>query len=441
MTAEVAILNKTAVALAADSAVTISNGDTSYKTFDSADKLFELSLDQPIGIMFYGNGQFCGYPIANLVRDFRSDSGTFKTVLEAGDKFLKFLFDIAKGSPRDMKEAEYRSRILPVIKNVNDEVEKELLDRWIKAYEQADENGATPPSRGWVKSSIFVEKAHALSDILDKYDDAKFVGSGRPNDLPDYALNIFKKFLEEQDYELFEELELVLKRFALLLVQKAFLSSGSLGIVVAGFGSDEKFPTLYSAKVDGLLGNSLKFAEEESCDISRSGATAAIFSFAQRDVMDRFLFGFDSETEDAIRKFTKESVDEILDQVLASIKDEDEKAEISKRTREAQTIFDRSLRDKCFEIITQIGKNEIEDMIRFMPKPELAQMAESLINLTSMKRRVSRGMETVGGPVDVAVVSRSEGFVWVKRKHYFPAELNARYFTRLSAIKPQEDET
>lgn len=66
-----------------------------------------------------------------------------------------------------------------------------------------------------------------------------------------------------------------------------------------------------------------------------------------------------------------------------------------------------------------------------MPKPEMANMAEALVNLTSIKRRVSKGMETVGGPIDVAVISRTEGFVWVKRKHYFPPELNLRYSKRV----------
>ena len=77
-------------------------------------------------------------------------------------------------------------------------------------------------------------------------------------------------------------------------------------------------------------------------------------------------------------------------------------------------------------------------MVEFMPKPEMARMAEALVNLTSIKRRVSRGMETVGGPIDVAVISRSEGFVWVKRKHYFPAELNSRFFERKRAERIME---
>ena len=34
------------------------------------------------------------------------------------------------------------------------------------------------------------------------------------------------------------------------------------------------------------------------------------------------------------------------------------------------------------------------------------------------------------GPVDVAVITKGDGFVWLKRKHYFPAELNPHYFER-----------
>ena len=37
-------------------------------------------------------------------------------------------------------------------------------------------------------------------------------------------------------------------------------------------------------------------------------------------------------------------------------------------------------------------------------------------------------LETVGGPIDVAVISKGDGFVWVKRKHYFPADLNNHFF-------------
>jgi hypothetical protein len=36
--------------------------------------------------------------------------------------------------------------------------------------------------------------------------------------------------------------------------------------------------------------------------------------------------------------------------------------------------------------------------------------------------------ETVGGPIDVAVISKGDGFIWIKRKHYFKPELNPHFF-------------
>jgi hypothetical protein len=37
--------------------------------------------------------------------------------------------------------------------------------------------------------------------------------------------------------------------------------------------------------------------------------------------------------------------------------------------------------------------------------------------------------ETVGGPIDVAVLSKGDGFIWIKRKHYFKPELNPHFLT------------
>jgi hypothetical protein len=55
-------------------------------------------------------------------------------------------------------------------------------------------------------------------------------------------------------------------------------------------------------------------------------------------------------------------------------------------------------------------------------------MAESLVNLTSFKLKVTEDAETVGGPIDVAVISKGDGLIWIKRKHYFSPELNQQFF-------------
>lgn len=54
-------------------------------------------------------------------------------------------------------------------------------------------------------------------------------------------------------------------------------------------------------------------------------------------------------------------------------------------------------------------------------------MAEALVNLTSFKRKISLEIETVGEPIDVAIISKGDGFIWIKRKHYFDPKINLRF--------------
>jgi hypothetical protein len=90
----------------------------------------------------------------------------------------------------------------------------------------------------------------------------------------------------------------------------------------------------------------------------------------------------------------------------------------------------KKFRDEAAKEIKDAFRKQIQDMVLFMPKQELSNLAESLVNLTSTKRRVSAEKESVGGPIDVAVISKGDGFVWVRRKHYFDPNFNPRYFAR-----------
>ena len=70
-------------------------------------------------------------------------------------------------------------------------------------------------------------------------------------------------------------------------------------------------------------------------------------------------------------------------------------------------------------------------VIGVLPIDEMAELAETLVSLQSLKEKVTKPSETVGGPVDVAVITKSEGLVWLKRKHYFDLSLNPRFVKRL----------
>ena len=92
MTAEIAIINRSAVTLAADSAVTLEVGGTE-KIYNTADKLFELSTDYPVGVMIFNNMHFLEMPLDVLIKEFRRSKFCKKrnTVFEYAKDFLTYL--------------------------------------------------------------------------------------------------------------------------------------------------------------------------------------------------------------------------------------------------------------------------------------------------------------------------------------------------------------
>ena len=113
MTAEIAVLNKSAVALAADSAVTISAGNKEEKTFDSADKLFELCRHNAIAVMIYNGLSFAEAPLHALVKKFRAECPPFVTVKSAANSFLEYLNSFGQEAPSRVKDDSIGSIVGP----------------------------------------------------------------------------------------------------------------------------------------------------------------------------------------------------------------------------------------------------------------------------------------------------------------------------------------
>jgi hypothetical protein len=59
-----------------------------------------------------------------------------------------------------------------------------------------------------------------------------------------------------------------------------------------------------------------------------------------------------------------------------------------------------------------------------MPIQDAIDLAEFLVHATIQYVRFSPGSPTVGGPIEIATITKHEGFKWVKRKHFFDTRLN-----------------
>lgn len=426
MTAEIGILNKTAVALAADSAVTVQQ-PKGQKIYNSANKLFALSKYHPVGIMLFGSASFMGIPWETIIKVYRLrlKEKSFRTLKEYADDFIGFV-ERSGGSivPEQQQDEYIKMHIWMYFKLIKEELKK--------ALEQIANTQAP------VSESKIIELAREIinkhSDQTDKYEFLKSVSDDKKKGF----LTKHDAVIKEIIHAVFEKLPLDtseherLKNIALgLFFRNGNFPKSTSGVVIAGFGDDEIFPSIYSYQFECIADNVLKCIEEKQ----KSGAIdfnngALIVPFAQSEMVHTFIEGIDPSLVQFSISYLNEVFnkypDSLLDQV--SLKDGVDKKEISEKLKGISQAILKDFIEKNQQYRQEVHVLPIVNVVSILPKDELASMAEALVNLTSFKRRITMDAETVGGPIDVAVISKGDGFVWIKRKHYFKPELNPHFF-------------
>ena len=220
-----------------------------------------------------------------------------------------------------------------------------------------------------------------------------------------------------------------LNDIAVYILTKDNISVRTSGVVVAGYGKHEIFPALEEFHVDGVFSNTLKFSRRRSSAVSRE-ETAAVIPFAQSEMVVAFMEGVDPEYQDHIDETVRTTLNTYSSTVLDLLTPRSTRTrsrylrEMTRANEELSQRFSSEMEKYRHEHFIQPVVSIVEEL----PKSELAAMAESLVNLTSFRRHVTPDAETVGGPIDVAVISRGDGFIWIKRKHYFRPELNQHFF-------------
>jgi hypothetical protein len=194
----------------------------------------------------------------------------------------------------------------------------------------------------------------------------------------------------------------------------AWATTGSYTeLVVTGFGSDELLPKMSVVGLYGVLGGVARHKEIEVDSIEESGGCFQFFG--QWDASVQFIRGLDRGIQQSVVDFMERYVRTLVSSQSMFIEDEgDEDLElfISDKVRTAR----RELEDT----IRVHSKEQFEDplmqVISMSPEADLAQMARSLIDIQSIRQSINETTPTVGGPIDVAVISKTNSFRWVRHK-------------------------
>lgn len=415
MTSEVAIANAGAIALAADSAVTIAG----QKIYNSALKLFALSKTEPVGIMIYGNAGLLNVPWETLIKSYRKRLAgeRYGTLAEYGHSFIAYLNTHPEFFPED--------------------VQCSWLEQNVHGYYTLIRNeffGAIHPIVKENGQVSVAEAASAITDVVNKHH-ASLSEKNYSDDMSKEQFKVirekYKNIFKKAKETIFEKVKISptiaakLYDIAAFLHVKCIFSTGVSGLVIAGYGEEEIYPTIATYEIEGMIENRLKYRRDATRSHTiRAGMECRIIAFAQEDMVTTFMNGVNPSVVDLLQGYLNK-----LFQRLPELVDHDKIGADEKRKFHSKAM---KLLESFFEEFSNHIRQEHVDpvlrMVTVLPKDELAAMAEALVSLTAFKRRMTDSVETVGGPIDVAVISKGDGLVWVKRKHYFPPELNQHFF-------------
>jgi hypothetical protein len=390
MTCEVAVMNRRGIALAADSAVTLGEGK---KIYHSAEKLFPLSTSAPVGIMIYGSADLMGIPWEIIIKIYskKLDGRRFEKLEQYAKDFLRFIEGTESLFPLSAQRAEIRTFVKDVWQNLYlDPLKMKLAGR-----SKAGSNNA---------NRILEELIREDHKLWNKHPIVEELGPG----YGDQVATAYEDILAELQQEMFGSFRLSRNVQQALRTTVRFMyttvpSDGS-GVVIAGMGESDIFPILVHYRVGSIAAGRLRYLKVDDMRVTRDD-DAMVAPFAQRETIDMIIGGIFPELESTVVEANARCLPE------QSPKWGGKRSQA--RIRNAGSDFRKAVKHEIQEKYAQ----PFMAAVAALPRHDLAAMAEALVNLTKFRARMSvTQMETVGGPIDIAVLSKGEGFVWVKRK-------------------------
>lgn len=419
MTAIVGILNKKAAVMAADSAITVQLGNNT-RIYNNATKIFKLSDSQPVGAMIFSSDSFMGVPLSVLFDIYRKNSGdlSFPSLQGYVDNFISFLAKEPHFADAELQHRYLRGEMGSYYNNV-----KTYAEEWIKEnLSPEDGHSISEEELIHIKHSRIKEGMQSIADTIDKLIDLR-------KKSPEFEKYTFKKFMAyakddiEGLNELCEEDDLPTdmsedwaKGFYEYLCSQ-FYEDGT-GIVFVGYGTDELFPSLIPIYISGIVDDRIRYtySRDEEEHIGWDNASA-ICPFAQCDVMMTVMKGISPTFRKKVDETTSEAVSMTKEKMIEAMIAAGVDAETVSKVEQTDL---KEVTDKHEEQIQDFIQTEyvngLVDTVESFGVDDMANMAESLISITNLQRHITASEESVGGPVDVAVITKADGFVWVKRK-------------------------
>lgn len=418
MTSEVLLMNLEAVALGADSAVTLWSRNRGMVSQTGIDKIFVINEAGPVAAMIYGNGSYAGLPWKTVLGEFGIGCGRATlTINEYRKRLVTFLasLDQLPTLPNDTRDELETFRVYVVT----------FLIDYMGWLEFAD-----APEEGPIDEAVATEALELYREaiIIETPAHTDETGQDVPATLRPRIEQTgarLSAFLAEHIGPLFEEL------FAPVLKENAFPESqvkplmelcvesiaiewlpdaaddDTAGLVISGFGAGEAVPSAVSLDILGAFGGILKYRVLDTFAPNPNKRPVVVETFAQANLTHAFLHG-------AMPAFQKNTVtlasaflNTIFNQVHRRV------GHSNKKLAQELRDFLRPVRQFVPEMAIEGAKDlrrrrvhsQIDPLLGSANASVLGAFAEKFMNLPVTESELLRN-DTVARPVHVLTMAR-----------------------------------
>ena len=412
MTSEIAVMNQRAVALAADSAVTLIDGGTVVVRNDQR-KLYNLMEGRPVGVMFFGVADIMGHPWEHLIEHYQKKVRP-KQFAHLGDyaaSFTAMLDNLNEFFPPDRQKDDYKRLLASVYRYIFH------LAQYLR--ETGDDEKITD-------AQILAE---AISRIWHDY---QFRDDGTPRaDLACFPQGFADKVAREHatiidelvgygfsPFGLGPSSMKQLKEIAVFAVVKDLFLEDVTGLVFAGFGTDDRYPVCVTYLLSAIVSGIVKRGQA-SVDVIDTEIRSKIRMFADSEVTHAFIRGIDFGLERRVYGAMRMMLHSLVDQVVGAFPAADAAQRDDVRKRFQSDLVPQYLdafRGMIGDYQQQAYINPVLRVLEIAARSELAETARELVSLNVFKKRIMAQKQTVGGAIDVAVISRENGFQWFTKQ-------------------------
>lgn len=362
MTAQVLIITKECIVCSSDQAATMSDG----KTYDGMRKIFKLTDSLPAEIMFNGNADFENFSMETLISKFTNTVGfeKLKTIEKVKDEFIRFL----SANTQSTDVNRYLEDILHYFK-------EDLISK-------IDSDG--------FDDVIGNARRKEILPFVEEY--------------PNFADEFFDIIPKERDKQEFNH-----------VIWEMFchdLSFEGTGVIFAGFDIGHDFPSFFEINIHCNNHGEIVYEEVDSRVNSQDPYLKV---FAINEEAYTFLTGVHLDFIADLKEYLNDSNKNILKNIKHLLEKENIN-DINKVLNICETIIN----DEYFDLEEYFDDYRLDTIeytsfqIEYLPHWLLCDLADYLIQLTGLKQKISSEIESVSMNADVSLMTKYEGFKWVK---------------------------